>query len=336
MTAAPARHRVLVTPNHVGAALPERQAELDAAGVELVHPSMSRPTLNEQELLDLLPGCIAAIAMPDAYTARVLASASPVLRLIARCGVGYDSIDLEAATRAGVWVTTTVGANHDAVADYTLGLILCLLRRLVETATQTRSGLWQRVQGRELRGKTLGVVGTGRVGREVVARAKAFGMAVVASDLYPDDAWAALQGVNYLSLPALLAASDVITLHAPATPETRRLLNRETLALCKPGCYVVNTARGDLIDEPALLEALQSGQVAGAALDVFAEEPPRNRALADHPRVLPFSHSAGGTVEAHFRSANLAIDEVLRVVRGERPRFPVNDPSHADQASSYT
>jgi phosphoglycerate dehydrogenase-like enzyme len=316
--------RVLVTPRHVATIMPERQAELTDAGVELVFPSMTRPALTEEELLAVLPGCVAAIAMPDAYTARVLAACAPPLRLIARSGVGYDSIDLAVATQRGVWVTTTVGSNHDAVADYTLGLILCLYRKLVETVEQTRGGAWQRVQGRDLRGKTLGVVGTGRVGREVIARAHAFGMRSIAYDLYPDDAWAATQGVRYVEFPSLLAGSDVVSLHAPATEQTQHLLNRETLALCKPGAFVVNTARGELIDEPALYDALESGQVAGAALDVFAQEPPVDRRLVDHPRVLPFSHSAGGTVEAHTRSAHLAIDEVLRVLRGERPRFPVN------------
>jgi phosphoglycerate dehydrogenase-like enzyme len=316
--------RVLVTPRHVANVVTERQAEITAAGLEFVFPPMTRPALTEDELLAILPGCVAAIAMPDAYTPRVLAASAPTLRLIARAGVGYDSIDLDAATRNNVWVTTTVGSNHDAVADYTLGLILCLFRRLVETVELTRSGAWQRVQGRDLRGKTLGVIGTGRVGREVVARAQAFGMAIVAYDLYPDAAWATAHSVRYVPLPELLADSAVITLHAPATAQTQHLLNRETLAQCRRGCYVVNTARGELIDEPALYEALESGQVAGAALDVFAAEPPTNRLLVDHPKVLPFSHSAGGTVEAHTRSAHLAIDEVLRVVRGERPRFPVN------------
>ncbi|MGI8912463.1 MAG: phosphoglycerate dehydrogenase [Chloroflexota bacterium] len=317
--------RVLVTPRHVATIVPERQAELTAAGVELIFPPMPRPSLTEGELLAALSGCVAAIAMPDAYTARVLAACAPPLRLIARSGVGYDSIDLPAATDRGVWVTTTVGSNHDAVADFTLGLILCLVRRLVETAVQTRAGGWQRMQGRDLRGKTLGVVGTGRVGREVATRAQAFGMTIVAYDLYPDTAWAAAHGVRYVDLPALLAECDVVTLHAPATAQTRHLLNRQTLAQCKTGCYVVNTARGELVDEAALYEALENGHVAGAALDVFAEEPPANRRLVEHPRVLPFSHSAGGTVEAHTRSAHLAIDEVLRVLRGERPRFPVNE-----------
>jgi phosphoglycerate dehydrogenase-like enzyme len=319
--------RVLVTPRHVANIVPERQAELTQAGLELVFPAMTGPSLTEEELLAVLPGCSAAIAMPDAYTSRVLAACAPPLRLIARSGVGYDSIDLPAATRAGVWVTTTVGSNHDAVADYTLGLILCLYRRLVETVQQTRSGAWQRVQGRDLRGKVLGVIGTGRVGREVVARAQAFGMAVIAYDLYPDQRWAVARDVLYLDLADVLAQSDVLTLHAPATAETQHLLNRRTLGQCKQGCYVVNTARGELVDESALYEALESGQVAGAALDVFAKEPPVDRRLIDHPRVLPCSHSAGGTVEAHTRAAHMAIDEVLRVLRGERPRFPVNDLS---------
>jgi phosphoglycerate dehydrogenase-like enzyme len=317
--------RVLVTPSHVARVAPERQAELAAAGVELVFPPMPRPSLTEEEVLAVLPGCVAAIAMPDAYTARVLAACAPPLRLIARSGVGYDSIDLAAATERGVWVTTSVGSNHDAVADYTLGLILCLVRRLVETVVQTRGGKWQRVQGHDLRGMVLGVIGTGRVGREVVARAQAFGMRVLAYDVFPDPAWADARGVRYVALPALLADSDVISLHAPATVETQHLLDRATLALCKPGCYVVNTARGELIDEGALYEALESGHVAGAALDVFAQEPPVDRRLVDHPGVLPFSHSAGGTVEAHTRSAHMAIDEVLRVLGGERPRFPVNE-----------
>ena len=223
-----------------------------------------------------------------------------------------------------MWVTTTPGANHDAVADYTMGLLLCMLRDLVRTATQTRAGTWRRMVGVELRGKTLGIVGTGRVGREVAARARAFGMDVLAHDLFPNDAWAAESGARYVALDDLLAQSDVITLHAPLTPETRHLLRRETLARAKRGCYVVNTARGELIDEPALVEALDSGSVAGAALDVFSEEPPSDRRLVEHPRVLPTSHSAGGTNEAHARAADMVIDELLRVARGEPPMYPVN------------
>ncbi|NCV00992.1 MAG: hypothetical protein EBV53_07380 [Proteobacteria bacterium] len=151
--------------------LPEYADRLREAGIELVIPDTTTVTLTEAELLDQLPGCIAAVSMPDPYTEAVIAAASPTLKLIARSGVGYDSIDLEAARVHGVWVTSTVGSNHDAVADYTFGLMLDLARRVTETANATRNGTWARFPGFELRGKTLGIVGTGRVGREVAARA---------------------------------------------------------------------------------------------------------------------------------------------------------------------
>lgn len=317
--------RVLATARNVAMVLEEFKPRLESAGLEVVFPETSTPTLSEEELLRLLPGCFAAVAMPDAYTARVIAAAAPALKLIARSGVGYDSIDVEAAKRYGVWVTTTVGSNHDAVADFTLGLIINVTRHLPRINELTRAGRWQRLAGIELRGKTLGIIGTGRVGREVAARAAAFGLRLVAYDLYPNHDWAASAGVTYLSLEELLSQADIITLHAPATPQTRHLLSRKTLARCKRGVYVVNTARGELIDEAALLEALESGQVAGAGLDVFAQEPPgeTQRALIQHERVFATSHCAGAAVEAQRRSAEMALEEVLRVRRGERPRFPV-------------
>jgi phosphoglycerate dehydrogenase-like enzyme len=273
----------------------------------------------------LLPGCVAAVAMPDDYSARVIEASAPPLKLIARSGVGYDSIDVQAAKGRGVWVTTTIGSNHDAVADYTLGLILDLARRITEINNKAKEGWWGRLAGMELRGKTLGIVGTGRIGREVAARATPFGMRLVAYDLYPNTDWAAGAGIEYLPLPELLEQADVVTLHAPSTAETRHLLNRETLGRLKRGAYVVNTARGELIDEEALLAALHSGQVGGAALDVFASEPPTpaERPLIEHPQVIATAHCAGAAVEAQRRAAQIALEEVLRVVAGERPRFPV-------------
>lgn len=318
------RHRVLVTPVHIKEFVAARAAELEKAGIELIFPTMPRPQLTEEELLLLLPGCSAAIAMPDAYTARVFVACAPTLRLVARTGVGFDSIDLQAATTHNVWVTTTPGANHETVADYTMGLVLCLMRDLVHTANRTRSGIWRRVQGLELAEKVLGIIGTGRVGRAVAHRARAFGMQIIAYDAYPDQAWATQATVTYVPLLELLARSDIVTLHVPSLPSTQKLLNAETLALCKKGCWIVNTARGELIDEEALLVALNTGHVAGAALDVFSEEPPANQALVTHPHVLSFSHSAGGTREAHQRAALMALDEVIRVLTGQKPRYPVN------------
>ena len=204
--------RVLATARNVRLVLPEYADRLREAGIELVIPDTTAVTLTEAELLDQLPGCIAAVSMPDPYTEAVIAAASPTLKLIARSGVGYDSIDLQAARAHGVWVTSTVGSNHDAVADYTFGLMLDLARRVTETANATRNGTWARFPGFELRGKTLGIVGTGRVGREVAARAVGFGLKLVAYDLYPNHDWATQSGVSYVSLDELMAASHIVTL----------------------------------------------------------------------------------------------------------------------------
>lgn len=315
--------RVLVSARNVAMVQEQFAGELAAAGLELVLSPQLGQTLTEADLLELLPGCVAVIAMPDAYTARVIAAAAPPLKLIVRSGVGYDSVDLAAATRHGVWVATTPG-NHDAVADFTLLQILALARHYVRIVNQTRAGAWERVAGIELRGKTLAVIGTGRIGREVTARAQAFGMTVVAHDVVEDRAWAGRTGVTYRPLAEALAAADVVTLHTPSLPETRHLLNARTLAQCKRGALIVNNARGPLIDERALAAALDSGQIGGAALDVFDQEPPVDRLIVDHPKVLPTAHSAGGTVESGRRAAVLAIEEVLRVARGERPLYPVN------------
>lgn len=317
--------RVMASARNVAMELDSFRPQLQDAGVEVFFPQSAAPTLTEAELIDQLPGCIAAVAMPDDYTARVIQAAAPQLKLIARSGVGYDSIDLDAARRHNVWVTTTVGANHDAVADFTLGLILDLARHLTEIAGKVRGGWWGRLAGTELRDKTLGIVGTGRIGREVAARAAGFGMKLVAYDLYPNQEWAGGAGVTYLPLDELIAQSDFITLHAPATRETRHLINDRSLGLMKKEAYVVNTARGELIDEAALVRALDAGKIAGAALDVFANEPPTDeqRPVITHPKVLPLSHCAGAALEAQRRAARIALEQVLQVARGETPRFVV-------------
>ena len=317
--------RVMASARNVALVLDQFKPRLAEAELEVFFPESKAPTLTEDELMRQLPGCFAAVSMPDAYTARVVDAAARSLKLIARSGVGYDSIDVAAAKQHGIWVTTTVGSNHDTVADFTLGLILDLARRISHINAQTKSGVWSRFPGFDLRGKTLGIVGTGRIGREVAARAAPFGTRIVAYDVYPNQEWASQSGAAYVTLDDLFAQSDVITLHAPSTPETHHLVNAARLGGSKRGVYVVNTARGELIDEAALLAALESGQVAGAALDVFANEPPRDdqRPVVEHPNVIATSHCAGASVESQRRGAEMALEEVLRVRRGERPRSPV-------------
>lgn len=317
--------RVLATSRNVLMVQAEFAEQFKAAGLELVlSPKLGQPH-KEEELLELLPGCLAAVAMPDQYTARVIEAAAPTLKIIARVGVGVDSIDLEAANRHGVWAATAPG-NHRAVADFAMLQILALARDYVRIVNQTRAGAWERVSGMELAGKTLAVIGTGRIGREVTARAQGFGMRVIAYDVYEDAAWAAEQGVLYVPLAEALAQADVITLHAPLMPETRHLINATSLAQCKRGVLIVNTARGPLVDEQALAVALDSGQVGGAGLDVFAKEPPVDRIAVDHPRVLASSHCAAETHEANRLQASVALEEVLRVARGERPLHGMNAP----------
>jgi phosphoglycerate dehydrogenase-like enzyme len=317
-------HRVLTSARNVGLVVDQFAGRLRAAAIELVPSPRPGLALSEAELLAVLPGCMAAIAMPDDYTARVIAAAAPTLKLIVRSGVGYDSVDLAAATRHGVWVASTPGSNHDAVADFAMLQILALARDYITMVNELRGGHWQRRTGIELRDKTLAVIGTGRVGRETAARARGFGMRVVAYDVVPDTAWAGRADITYQSLDTCLAEADFITLHTPLLPSTHHLLNAERLAGCKRGVMIVNTARGPLIDEPALADALDSGQVAAAALDVFDQEPPVDRRIVDHPRVLPSSHSAGGTHDSAHRSAAMCLEEVLRVAAGQPPLNPLN------------
>src|SRR3954469_11345814 len=201
---------------------------------------------------------------------------APKLRVIGRAGVGVDNVDLDAATEAGVLVMNTPGGNAISVAEHTLGMMLAMARRIPQANASTRAGKWEKKKfmGGELRGKTLGIVGLGSIGREVVKRARAFEMRVVAHDPYVTSAIAHDLGVELLPLSKLYAVSDYITLHVAATPETQGMLSREAFAQMKEGVRIVNCARGELVDEGALAEALASGKVGGASLDVFNVEPP--------------------------------------------------------------
>lgn len=233
-------------------------------------------------------------------TADVLEKA-PRLRVIGRAGVGVDNVDLDAATRAGVLVMNTPGGNAISVAEHTLALMLAMARHIPQANVSTRAGKWEKKKflGNELRGKTLGIVGLGSIGREVVKRARAFEMRIVAHDPYVTAKIADTLGAELVDLPALYGASDYITLHVALTPETTRMLSREAFAQMKAGVRIVNCARGELVDEAALAEAIQSGKVADAALDVFAKEPvPPEYPVFTSDAVLATPHIGGSTEEA--------------------------------------
>lgn len=224
---------------------------------------------------------------------------APKLRVVGRAGVGVDNIDLDEATKRGVLVMSTPGGSSVSVAEHTFALLLALVRQVPKFDAALREGRWEKSSsGAEVRGKTLGLVGLGRIGSEVARRAKAFDMRVLAFDPYISEAAAKEMSVELVPMDKLLAESDVISLHTAATPETRNMINAETIAKMKQGVRIVNAARGELINEVDLAEALKSGKVAGAALDVFVEEPPKNSPLVGLPNVICTPHVAGSTAEA--------------------------------------
>ena len=261
-------------------------------------------------------------------TAQLLEHATR-LRAIGRAGVGVDNVDLDAATKKGIVVMNTPGGNAVAVAEHALALILALVRRIPQADGALKQGKWEKKKliGTELRSKTLGLIGLGKIGMEVARLAQAFQMEVVAYDPYVSTMLAREQNVRLVPLEELLKTSDFISLHASGTAETKHLLNAQTLALAKPGVRIVNCARGELINEADLLAALESGQVAGAGLDVFEQEPPKDFKLVGHPNVVATPHIAGSTEEAQeivgIRIAEQVRDYLLQGVA----RNAVNMPS---------
>jgi len=276
-----------------------------------------------------LAGATAWILRSGTQVTTTLLEAAPQLKVIGRAGIGVDNIDLEAATRRGILVMNTPGGNAVSVAEHTFALLLALARRVPAADQSTRAGEWRKNEfaGLELKGKTLGLVGLGRIGQEVARRALVFEMQVIAHDPFVAAALARDLGVELVALDDLLARADFLSLHATLTPETQHLLNRERLARSKRGIRILNTARGELVDEAALAEALQSGQVAGAALDVFAGEPPRDSPLLKLPNVIATPHIGGSTAEAQEEVGWRIAQQVRDYLKDGVVRNAVNLPT---------
>ncbi|MEM4246554.1 MAG: phosphoglycerate dehydrogenase [Candidatus Bathyarchaeia archaeon] len=320
METAGARWRVLIGSRSFGRAFPEHIEMLRRAGCD-VTPNKSGRAYREKELIEALRGMDAIITGTDQLTARVINAAA--LRTIAKHGVGLDNIDLEAAKARGVIVTYTPGAIEDSVADLAMALMLIVARRIVPAHLKTRKGGWKPLQGFELRGKVLGIIGLGRVGKAVYQRAKGFGMRVVACDPNPDIEFARSHDIPLVTLDDLLEESDIISLHA-SSPENRRpIIGREELKKTKRTAILVNTARGRLVDEDALAEALAEGRIKGAGLDVFACEPPAGSKLLRLKNVVVTPHMGGQTVEGLRRMGEMTVENCLRALRGEPPLYQV-------------
>jgi D-3-phosphoglycerate dehydrogenase len=247
------------------------------------------------------------------------------LQVIARYGVGVDRVDVAAATRRGIVITNTPGANSVAVAELTIALMLALGRRICLADQATRSGEWPRYSGVGLRGKTVGLVGFGAIGREVGSRLKGFGCRILVADPCVDSECACGHGVHLVPLEELLASSDFVSLHASLNPSNSGMVDNTFLQKMKQGSFVVNTARGELIDEEALLAALERGHLAGAALDCFREEPPApDHPLLRLPQVIVTPHTGSHTDEATNAMGWMALKACLAVLSGERPAHIVN------------
>jgi D-3-phosphoglycerate dehydrogenase len=302
------------------------------AGIELFRSQPGWKTIvsNPKEYTQHLAEADALLVRSAVQVNRPVLEKAPRLKVIGRAGVGVDNVDLDAATEAGVLVMNTPGGNAISVAEHTLALMLAMARHIPQANASTRAGKWEKKKfmGSELRGKTLGIIGLGSIGREVVKRARAFEMRILAHDPYVTSKIAGDLGVELVDLPALYAASDYISLHVAATPETQGLLSRQAFAQMKPGVRVVNCARGELVDEAALQEAIQSGKVGAAALDVFAAEPvPPGSALFASEAVLATPHIGGSTEEAQEIVGVRIAEQVVEYLKNGVAINAVNMPA---------
>ena len=275
-------------------------------------------------MVELVQGNDAVIASASERYTRTVLERADTLKHIARWGVGYETIDVGAASDNGVVVTTTQGANHWAVADLAFALMLAVARRVVELDGVARTRQWARPLGFDVWQKTLGVIGLGRIGKGVAQRAFGFEMKVVAYEPYPDLDFCKQWNVELVSLEDVFRRGDFVTVHAPGESENVALVNAERLALMKPTAVLINTARGVLVDEDALYEALRDHKIAAAGLDVRVHEPPEDDRFEALDNVVLTPHVAGSTREAQAVSAEMAVRSVLQMGRGEQPHGLIN------------
>lgn len=296
---------------------------LAKAGYELVR---ERGPLPESRMLELAGEFEAFLCGDDGITRAVIEKSRPRLKVISKYGIGLDKIDVKSATEFKIPVLFTPGVNHTTVAEHTFLLLLALEKKLLFHCDSTRSGGWKRKTGHEIFGKTIGIVGLGRIGKEVAIRARAFGMTPIGYDLYWDEAFATEHGVKRAgTIDEIFAAADYISLHTNLTPETRGMINAASIAKMKQGVILLNCARGEIVDTDDMAAALQSGQVSGYGTDVLEQEPPP----ADHPLLkLPncvvTPHIGSRTYESVVRQASCAVENLTRFLSGQPPIAQAN------------
>ncbi|HEV8054327.1 MAG TPA: phosphoglycerate dehydrogenase [Candidatus Limnocylindrales bacterium] len=295
---------------------------LRAADLELRFGSGRRAT-PVAEVIESLKDCAAVIAGQEYYTAEVY-DACPTLRLIVRYGVGFDVVDVDGATERGILVATIPGTNDWAVADHVFGLILDLAHGISRHDRAVRRGEWHPQRGVDVWQQTLGIVGLGRIGEGVALRGRGFDMRVIAHEPYPNMEFVEEHGVELLSMDDVFEHSDYLTLHLPSMPETEKIVDASLLAQMQPTAYLINTARGNLVDEDALYAAVQSQQIAGAGIDAWTTEPMDDPRWAELDNVILTPHSGPNTEGVRTASGAMAVDIVLKVLRDEQPEQLLN------------
>lgn len=285
--------------------------------------------LKPEELKSIIGDYDALIVRSQTKVTAEIIRAGRNLKVIARAGAGVDNIDVEEATRQGILVVNAPTSNTIAVAEHVFGLMLALIRHIPQSSAKLKSGVWARSEfmGTELRGKTLGIIGLGKIGAEVAKRAQAFEMEVIAYSPSLSSEHAAGLGVKLVPLEYLLKKSDFISLHTSMTPEKRGMIGSKELALLKPTARIINCARGEMIDEEALAEALEKKRIAGAAVDVYGNEPTTDSVLFKCRNIINTPHLAASTTEAQAVAATSVAEQVVDVLNGKPPRYPVNNPS---------
>lgn len=281
-------------------------------------------TMSRAEVIRLLPSVTAIVSQGELRVDEELLAQAPLLQIVASASAGVDKLDLQLLKRRGIFATNAANHFAEATADCTLAMLLALLRHLPAANTFVKSGRWKSFQpgrwdGTLLRGKILGIVGYGAIGRAVATRARAFGLKVIHHQRTPDG------GQGYRSLERLLSESDIVSLHVPLNEDSRQLINPKRMRFLKPGVWLINMSRGQVVDEAALLKGLKSGLIAGAALDVFANEPHVPSELRRHPNVLLTPHLGGGTIEGRAGAWTTCIANVVRVLAGRRPANLLNN-----------
>ncbi len=319
-------HRVLVTSRLFGRTTPEAYDLLKQEGLDVRVAQDHAGDWGEEEIVAALEGSQGMILGADEPMTKKVLYSLPQLKVLSRHGVGFDNIDVKAATERGIVVAITAGANDNSVADLTMGLIICVARRIPSFDSFIRRGeFWKRKPGNDVYGKTLGLIGMGRIGKSLARRASGFDLKIIAYDVITDEEFAARYRIEYLPLEEVLSRSDFISIHLPSSAQTAKFIGERELRMMKGSAYLINTARGSVVDEAALIRALKEGWIAGAGLDVFEKEPPDK----DHPlfsleNVVLTPHIGGASLAAMRAMSLDSAMNAARVLRGEPPTAMAN------------